>query len=198
VDPTLEQLADDVAALAREHGVVRAFVAGMSMGGYVALAFAERHPDLLAGLALVSSHAAADTPEQMDFRRKLAKRVRAEGVHHALDAILPKLFAPDHARDADAAKMVRESAYRYGIDGIDWALEAMARRPDRHAVLAAVTAPILIVRGSEDAIVSRAHVDAMMTANPDALFVELAGAGHATPTEAPAPLAAVITIWLKS
>lgn len=198
VDPTLDQLADDVAELARAHGVERVFLAGMSMGGYVALAFAERHPTLLAGLAMVSSHAAADTPEQMILRRKLAERVRAEGLHHAIDAILPKLFGPAHARDAEAAKSVRDSAFRYGVDGISWALEAMARRPDRHSVLAALKVPVLIVRGSEDAIVSRAHVEAMMNANPDALFVELAGAGHTTPIEAPGPLAAVLATWLKS
>jgi pimeloyl-ACP methyl ester carboxylesterase len=195
VEPSLEQLADDVADLARAHGVARVFLAGMSMGGYVALAFAERHAELLAGLALISTHASPDSDEQSRNRRLLIDRIRADGLHPAVDAILPKLFAARPG--ADAARRIRESAYRYGVDGLCWALEAMARRPDRHRILAGIRVPLLIIRGSEDAIVSRAHVESMMNANPDALFVELAGAGHTTPLEAPVPLASALVTWLR-
>src|ERR1044071_9218877 len=60
-EPSLDRMADDLDQLLREQHVERAVVAGMSMGGYVALSFAERHGQRLAGLALISSQAAADT-----------------------------------------------------------------------------------------------------------------------------------------
>jgi pimeloyl-ACP methyl ester carboxylesterase len=58
-EPSLELMADDVAQ--QLPGEV--IIAGFSMGGYVALALAEKHPELVAGLALINSQAAADTEE---------------------------------------------------------------------------------------------------------------------------------------
>ena len=74
-EPSLDSMADDVAG--KFNGM--AFVAGFSMGGYVALALAERHPHKIAGLALINSQAAADTEEVRNARRSMIDKVLKEG-----------------------------------------------------------------------------------------------------------------------
>ena len=61
--PSLDVMADEVAALMEELGIDRAVVGGLSMGGYVAMAMLRRHPARIAGLVLADTKAAADTPE---------------------------------------------------------------------------------------------------------------------------------------
>src|ERR1051325_7740467 len=66
--PSLEAFADFIAQVLDGNQQETAAIAGMSMGGYVALAFAEKYPARLAGLGMISSQAAADTPETRQGR----------------------------------------------------------------------------------------------------------------------------------
>ena len=61
-------------------------VAGLSMGGYVALALVERHPDLVAGLALVDTKSTADAPEARANRLRIADEAEATG---SVDPVRP-------------------------------------------------------------------------------------------------------------
>src|SRR4029434_10332953 len=98
-EPSLELIADDVARQLPGEAVI----AGFSMGGYVALALAEKHPELVAGLALVNSQAAADTEEAREGRRAMIEKVRKEGTRAATDAATPKLFATPRAECSRSA-----------------------------------------------------------------------------------------------
>ena len=73
----MEFLADTVADGLRELGIERCTLVGHSMGGYVALAFCERHPEMLDGLVLLSSTPNADTPEKAENRRREIALVKA-------------------------------------------------------------------------------------------------------------------------
>src|SRR5699024_3019782 len=77
--PTLEAYADAVAATLAEVGVDRAVVAGLSMGGYTALALAERHPALLAGIGLLDTKSTADDRQARDGRLATAERAEEVG-----------------------------------------------------------------------------------------------------------------------
>ena len=77
-DPSLDRMADDLALLLKGRDIPRVVLAGMSMGGYVALAFVERYPHALAGLALISSQAAADTEEGRANRRAMIETRRPD------------------------------------------------------------------------------------------------------------------------
>src|SRR5690606_3168111 len=92
-EPSIDLMADDIAKLLDLHQIPYAVIAGMSMGGYVALAFAERHKQRLAGLGLVSTHPFADTPETQQGRRAMIEKVRHAGTTPALEAVLPKMFS---------------------------------------------------------------------------------------------------------
>jgi len=187
VEPSLDVVTDEVAPLVPGPAVI----AGFSMGGYMALALAERHPHLVAGLALINSQSAADSDEVRQGRRTMIEKVKKEGIRPALDAALPKLFAK---QDPELTRYPSKGAERAGPGGIAWALEAMARRPDRTAVLQGLQKPILIVHSAEDKFipVTRARDLANLLG---AKYVEIEAAGHCTPLEAPEKVAAALSTF---
>src|SRR4029434_2037975 len=140
-EPSLELIADDVARQLPGEAVI----AGFAMGGYVALARAEKHPELVAGLALINSQAAADTEEARQGRRAMIEKVRKEGTRAATDVASPKLSA--NPRE-ELSRYALKGAERAGVAGITWALEAMARRPDRTQVLRRLGKPMLILHST--------------------------------------------------
>src|SRR5947209_8149912 len=172
-EPALEAMADDVSKLLDSHHVERAIVAGFSMGGYVALAFAERHPRQLAGLGLINSQTLPDTDEARAGRRAMIEKVRREGPRVASDAALPKLFAA--VADQNLASFAIEGAERAGVAGITWALEAMARRPDRTALIEKLTIPVLLIHSIEDRFIPVERAHALAERLPKALYVEISG-----------------------
>src|SRR5687767_3024445 len=89
-EPSLDVMADDIATLLDKGGIDGAIVAGMSMGGYVALAFAQLHSDRLAGLALINTQAVADSDETRSARRAMIDKVRSEGSGSAARATVEK------------------------------------------------------------------------------------------------------------
>ena len=96
----MERLAADVAAALDALGIERAAIAGHSLGGYVAMAFARMFAERVSHVALVCSRLRADAPEQAAARRELADRVeREDSVQPVIDAYVPRLFAPQTLRE---------------------------------------------------------------------------------------------------
>jgi pimeloyl-ACP methyl ester carboxylesterase len=188
-EPSLDRWADDLARLLDHRQADRAVVAGMSMGGYVALALAERHAQRLAGLGLISSHVWADTDEARAGRRAMIDTVRRQGPAVAAQSAIPKLFAAQNARRPELTRFPITGAERAGVPGITWALEAMARRPDRSGVFKALRVPVLVLHGAEDKFIPADHAREMARLPKDARYVEIPEAGHATPIEAPRQVA---------
>lgn len=182
--PSIDFMADYVRKIADGEKAKTVVVAGMSMGGYVALAFAERHAQKLAGLGLVSTHCWADTDEARKGRRDMIAKVKKEGEKAALAAALPKLFADINANNEVYKKFPTEGARKAGPEGIAWALEAMAQRPDRSSVVQDIKCPLLVFHGTEDKFMPIDRARQMAALSPKAEFVEAKGAGHSTPLEA--------------
>jgi pimeloyl-ACP methyl ester carboxylesterase len=197
LDPELGRMADDIKILLDQKQIGRAVVAGMSMGGYVALAFAEHYPERLAGLALISSNPWADTEEVRANRRSLIEKVRREGVAVATHAVLPKLFASANSDRPELIRFPTAAANKAGIEGITWVLEAMARRPDRCPVLQSLGVSVLVLHGTEDQFVPVARAREVAGLASHSRFVEVPGAGHGIPLEAPATVAAALGDLLK-
>src|SRR5437867_6925061 len=148
--PSIDVMADDVAGLLKREGIPRAVVAGMSMGGYVALAFAQHYKERFAGLGLISTQSAADTEQARAGRRAMIGKVQREGSEAAARAALEKLFAPRNANKPELIRFPLQGAKRAGAAGIVWALEAMASRPDRTELLKHLNVPVLVLHGEED------------------------------------------------
>jgi 3-oxoadipate enol-lactonase len=196
--PSMEAYAEFLMRQLDENKYEKAAVAGMSMGGYVALAFAEKYPDRLCGLGLISSQAAADSEETRQARKEMIKNIKAKGTSAVTEAIIPKLFSDAAGANPELTKYPQQGAERAGREGLTWAVQAMAARRDRVNVLGEIKCPVLIVHGTEDKIVPIAKVRTMSEVCHKPIFVEIAGAGHATPLEAPDQVANALAQLIKA
>ena len=192
-EPSLDVAADGVAAALRDRGVDRAVVAGLSLGGYVAMALVERHPDLVAGLGLVDTKSTADAPEARERRLQVARTVTAE---MRVDAVLGMrtalLGATNRVARPDLSERIERWIRDQGPAAVAWVQEAMAARPDRTAALAGFDGPAVVVVGEEDEIAPLAEAQHMVDALADAPLVVVPGAGHMTSNESPEPVASAL------
>lgn len=183
---TMEEMAADVAALLDELGVGRAVVGGLSMGGYVALAFCRAFPERVRALVLADTRAQGDTDDARRTREENARRALSEGMAPITDAMLPKLLSEEtRAERPDVVERVREMMLATKPEGAAAALRGMALRRDQTDLLRKLEAPTLIVVGSEDAVTPPAEAEAMKGQMKDSRLVSIEGAGHLSNVERP-------------
>lgn len=184
---TMQRYADDMAALLEAvdaRGTIT--FCGLSMGGYVAWQFAQRHRSRLAKLILCDTKASADTPEAAKARVENAQKVLAEGPQAIIDGMLGKLFAPQTAElQPDLVKATRKIMLGTSPDAIAAALRGMSERPDSIALLKSLDLPALVICGQHDAIASVDEMRGIANNLPQAKFVEVPDAGHMAPLENP-------------
>jgi len=176
---------------------------GHSMGGYVALALAERWPERVAGLALINSTALADTEEKKANREKNISFVERHGIEKFMESFVRPLFAP-HNRDrlAEARALLEDIGKATPVETIAGAMRGMAVRPERIKVLKEADYPILLVAGKHDVAVpfDDAVKQAALPCEGHALFLE--DSGHQAYLEQPdqtrrAVLALAETVFSK-
>jgi pimeloyl-ACP methyl ester carboxylesterase len=174
---------DDLAALLDGLRVPRAVVAGLSMGGQIALEFWARHPGRVAGLLLADTTAAGETAESREARIAQAQRLLREGMDPYAVEVLYLMVAPD----APPAVAEHVLAMMRSTDpaGAAAAQRARADRPDRRADLAAITVPTTVVVGSEDAFTPVADARVISEGVPGAELVVVDGAAHMPNLERP-------------
>lgn len=182
---SIDEHADDVAALMDALGAREAVIGGLSMGGYVALAFWRRHSDKVSGLTLIDTRANADTPEGKAARDATIERIRESGVAILADEMLPRLLAPENQGDTEVARTLRAMIEQQPVEGMAGALAAMRDRMDATALLTTVSVPAAVIVGEEDAITPVAVAQEMARGLPDVKLTVVAGAGHMAPMEAP-------------
>lgn len=196
--PSVDVMGDGVAASLREAGIDRAVVAGLSMGGYVALSLAERHPGLVAGLGLVDTKATADDEEARARREEVARRVVAEQRVEAVYGMRTSVLgATSRVARPDLVERIAGWIAEQGPHAVAWAQRAMAARPDRSHVLAAYTGPALIVVGEEDELSPVAAARAMDELLADSELVVVPRSGHMTSIESPQPVASGLSRLLR-
>lgn len=177
--------ADDVAALLDSQGIKRAVVVGLSMGGYVALAFAERHRERLAGLVLMDTKATPDDAAGRKGRDDTIATITADGTSKPVAGMMDKLFA--EATAAEVRERVLAMMQRATPSAMIAALGAMRDRPDRGALLPKLgDIPTLVIVGKEDRLTPPEVNRALAEGIPGADFVLVEGAGHLPPMERPA------------
>lgn len=176
---TMEFLADTVAEALRTLGIARCTIVGHSMGGYVALAFCERHADMLDGIVLLSSTPNADTEQKAADRRREIELVRA-GKKDLLARVAPAAgFAPENRRRMqDAIDDLTEQVFITEDDGIVALLNGMIVRKDRNDMLRESPIPQLFILGRKDGYITAETAEAMVAAHPQARVVWLAESGH--------------------
>jgi len=131
-------------------GVDRCVLAGHSMGGYVALSFAEKYPYSLQGLCLINSHALADSDDHRAAREEVCQRVETNRASYILDFI-PSLF-DDSCRAALSKdiKDLTDQCLETSSTAIIAAQRGMAQRASHISVLQRIDVPVYFVYGKND------------------------------------------------
>lgn len=180
----MDELASDLAALLDHLELDSAFLAGHSMGGYVALAFAAAQPRRVRGLALVASQAGADTPERRAERHAEAQHIAAQGVGDTVNGMALKLSA-----DARLQGFVRGVMEKQPPAGFIGSLKAIADREDTLPVLATSSFPLMLIHGDSDVLIPLERAREIKMEIPRARLVELSGVGHLPMLESPRAVA---------
>jgi pimeloyl-ACP methyl ester carboxylesterase len=193
-EPDLDVYADFVVDQMDRAGMARAVVAGTSMGGYTAMAMWRRHPERVAGLALIDTKASADSREAAEGRRTMATTMEEHLTSEPLlEGVFPKLLGST----TFSSRPDIEATVRGWVTAVDpraaaWAQRAMAVRPDSFATLRSVDVPANVLVGAEDVLSPPTDAHAMAQALPDATLVTVPEAGHLTPVESPADVATAL------
>ena len=199
-EPGVDLLADDLAELLDARKITEPVVlAGLSMGGYVAMAFWRRHPSRVAAMVLADTKAGADGPEALAGRERMAAEVLAAGSSAQLvEAMVPTLLgSTTHATRPLVVGRVKALIDSASPPAVAWAQRAMAARPDSFADLRTIDVPALVVVGAEDQISPPADAQAMVDALPNASLVQLVGAGHLSSMETPEEFNAALGEFLQ-
>jgi pimeloyl-ACP methyl ester carboxylesterase len=184
--PTVESMADDVAALLDRLGLRRVVLGGLSMGGYVAFAFVRKYADRLRGLILCDTKAEPDDEAAKANRDKLISFAQANPPAAVVEQMLPKLLGKEtHDVRPHVAQEVRRIAAAQRPEGIVAALRMLRDRPDSRPTLETVRVPTLIVVGREDVLTPVSASEAMAARIAGSRLVVIEGAGHLSSLERP-------------
>ncbi len=181
----LETFADDVAALLDKASIPNAVIAGLSMGGQITMAFAERHPDRLRGLVLAATFPQAEDKDGKARRYAIAEEIERVGMDAYVDELLPGMLARQtFATKPEVAAHVEGMMRRTDPRGAAAALRGRAERHSYEDTLARLEVPALIVVGEEDGFTTVADGRRMQELMPHARLLAIPGVGHMPNLEA--------------
>jgi len=130
--------------------VEKCMLVGHSMGGYASLAFAELFPQMVEGLVLFHSQAAADDEEGKRNRERTVKVVE-ENRSGFISNFIPDLFAPGNAEKfEEEVNVLKQEALKTPKEGIIAALKGMKERSSKLELLERTEAPVLFIGGKQD------------------------------------------------
>ncbi len=175
----VEDMAAEVDQLIRALHLPPLIVVAHSLGGYVALALAERNPGQFAGLCLFHSTAFADTEEKKQTRNKTADFIEKNGVEPFIDNFVPPLFFKDrHAELAAEIERTRQICLTTPRETAVGVTKAMRDRPDRTHVLREAAYPVLFIAGKADEAVPFQTAKEQFFLPGHAIVQVLARTGH--------------------
>ena len=193
-DDSLSEMARRILAAAPATFVL----AGVSLGGMVALEIMRAEPGRVTGLAIVDSNAFPDTPEQAEQRRRTIAAVRiGVDLRASGQASLAWLVHPD--APADVRNEIVEMGIRVGAETYARQVEAVLHRPDQCPVLSGISVPTLVIAGANDAMIPVSCARAIAASIPGAELKVIPDCGHLPPIEKPLAVADLLhTLVLQS
>ena len=195
---TMDQYADDVAALLDGLNVGPAVVVGLSMGGYIAFAFWRRHRARVRALVLADTRAGPDSEESREKRRRLIDVARTRGSGTIAEMQIGTMVGETtRSRRPDVVDAVRAMMTAAPVDGIVGALEAMMGRPDSTATLATIDVPTLIVVGDEDTLTPPTEARSMHERIRGSRLEVVSAAGHICNLERPSAFNHLVTEFVE-
>ncbi|CAA7625183.1 alpha/beta fold hydrolase [Magnetospirillum sp. SS-4] len=172
-------------------------LAGLSMGGYVAMEIMRRAPERVDRLALLDTTARPDLPEQSQRRLDAIAVARSGGFDKIMPAMLPNLLCAASLADPAITGLARDMARAVGAEAFIRQQTAIMARPDSRPGLAAIACPTLVLCGAEDTLTPPDRHREMTELIPGARLEIVEGAGHLSPMEQPGAVLAALAGWLE-
>jgi pimeloyl-ACP methyl ester carboxylesterase len=175
---------------------LRFALAGLSMGGIVAMEILRRAPERVTRVALMDTNPLAETPQSAAGYEPLVAKLRAGLIPEAVGMVLGQgVLAPGPGR-AEVLALVTEMAQSLGTDAMIRQVRALQRRRDYQAVLRRCKRPALILCGAEDGLTPPRRHEFMVGLMPNARLFVVEGAGHLPTLEQPQVITAALRGWL--
>lgn len=173
-------------------------LAGLSMGGYVALEVMRQAPGRVSRVALLDTSARPDTDEGRANRERLIALARAGRYEEIDDILWQRLVAPHRRGDAALSAIVSGMRQATGPEAFVRQQHAIMGRADSRPGLAGIEIPALVLVGEEDVITPPEHAREMAEAIEWASLVVVPGSGHLSTLEAPEVVNAALSAWLAA
>lgn len=172
-------------------------LAGLSMGGIVAMEVLRQAPDRVERLALLDTNPMAETPQMQARRGPQIARVLAGGLGQVMRDEMKPLYLADTPHRAEILDLCMEMALSLGPEAFAAQSRALASRPDQTTTLAAFKGPALVLMGEHDIPCPQPRHDLMHALMPQSRLVVIAGAGHLPTLEKPLETTAALRRWLE-
>jgi pimeloyl-ACP methyl ester carboxylesterase len=181
---TIASLAEDLYLLLSQIHALPCVMGGLSMGGYVALAYERQYAATLRGLMLIDTRAGADSLEGRAGRNAMIEVARTQGSAAIAEKMLPKMVAGGNVDGtSEVVRELKEIMEACPVHTIEHALAAMRDRLDYQPTLSRIAAPTLIVAGEMDVLIPAGQSEEMHKGIRGSTISMIAGAGHIAPME---------------
>jgi pimeloyl-ACP methyl ester carboxylesterase len=192
--------ADNMAALAAQvlrDAPSRFALAGLSMGGIVAMEVLRQAPDRVERLALLDTNPLAEAHEIQSRRTAQISRVRAGRLAEVMRDEMKPLYLAQSPQRAEILDLCMQMALDLGPAIFADQSRALASRLDQTATLEAFMGPALVLMGAEDRLCPKSRHDLMHELMPQSRLVVIAGAAHLPTLEKPMETTAPLRRWLE-
>lgn len=184
---SMEKVADKICEILDAEKVSSCVMIGHSMGGYVTLAFAKKHPERLRGFGLLNSTANADSDERKARREQAIRLIQDKGADLYVHNFIPPLYAEGFSTEIIAE---RQAANKHlSAQTLIACLTAMKNREDSNTILTQTTLPIAFFIGKKDALIPMQDMLKQATLAKTASVVLLNDAAHMGMLEEPEKVA---------
>ena len=171
-------------------------LAGLSMGGYIAMNVLRQAPERVTRLALLDTTARPETPEQTEGRNKLIALAKAGKMDDVVNILAPRFLNAAHQKDAALVQVVKDMAADTGADVFVQQQRAIIARPDSRPLLGNIKCPTLVLVGDGDVLTPPELSKEIAAGIAGARFVTVTNCGHLSTVEQPAAVNAAMSEWL--
>lgn len=192
-----DNMRDMAQAVLRACPFERFALAGLSMGGYVALEIMRQSPERVDRLALLDTSARPDTREQTERRERLLEIAAGRGFDTIPDLLAPALLSRSHQEIPALRAVIRTMALNTGAAAFARQQRAIIGRPDSRPGLADIACPTLVLSGRQDTLTPPDRHEEMAAAIHGSELVLLEDCGHLSTLEQSEEVSQALRRWLE-
>lgn len=196
-DHTQDDSVEAIAARLLKEAPERFALAGLSMGGYVALEVMRQAPERVERLALLDTSARPDTPEASQDRKGLIALAEAGRLDEVFEKLWPRLVSPNRRGDTSLKNTLAAMLRETGPEAFVRQQRAIMGRPDSRPTLPGIEIPTLVLVGEADLITPPDIAREIAERIEWASLVVVPEAGHLSTLEQPERVTHAMTLWLK-